>query len=165
MVHSTPGKGTIFQLVFPANGTAPPLQIDQAKPEIHSSGNETILLLEDEEMVRNLAVTVLREQGYTVLEVTQLDEVWALVEQHRGHIDILLTDVVMPEASGPKLAAQIKKHRPEIRVLFMSGYTDDTVVHHGLQSAQVDFISKPFSPASLTAKVRAVLDKPASNRQ
>ncbi len=159
VVHSTHGKGTRFQIIFPANTETKPVQLEQAKPEVDNGGHETILLLEDEEMVRNLAVTVLREQGYTVLEVTQLDEVWALVEQHHGRIDILLTDVVMPEASGPQVAAQIKKYRPEIRVLFMSGYTDDTVVHHGLKTAQVDFIAKPFSPASLAAKVRAVLDK------
>jgi len=165
IVQSAPGKGSTFQIIFPATLTKTMVPDAPIAQPLAAGGNETILLLEDEEMVRRLAGTVLREQGYKVLEVTEFKEIFPLVEQHHEQIDLLLTDVVMPEFSGPQLAAQIKKYRPGIRVLFMSGYTDDTVVHHGLQTAQVEFIPKPFSPASLVEKVRTVLDKQVSTRQ
>jgi CheY-like chemotaxis protein len=158
VVHSKPGAGTLFQMIFPASKAPPIADIEPPKPNAALGGNETILLVEDEEMVRNLAVAVLREKGYIILEANQIEQVLTLVEQHRGQIDLLLTDVVMPQMSGPQLAAQLKIHQPGLKVLFMSGYTDDTVVHHGLQTAQVEFLAKPFSPVTLAAKVRTVLD-------
>ncbi len=158
VVHSKPGTGALFQLIFPASKAVPIADVELLKPSTALGGNETILLVEDEEMVRNLAVAVLREKGYIILEAKQIEEVLPLVEQHRGEIDLLLTDVVMPQMSGPQLAAQLKIHQPGLKVLFMSGYTDDTVLHHGLQTAQVEFLAKPFSPVALAAKVRMVLD-------
>ena len=122
-------------------------------------GDETILLVEDEAVVRDLILTILQEQGYTMLEAQQGDEALALAQQHPAPIHLLLTDVVMPGMSGRELAEQLQQLRPELKVLFMSGYTDDAVVRHGLLTAQVEFLAKPFSPLGLVAKVRLVLDQ------
>src|SRR5690606_20983728 len=107
----------------------------------------------------NLTLTVLETGGYTVLEASRASEALALAHAHAGPIHLLLTDVVMPEISGRLLAEQLTALRPDLKVLYMSGYTDDAVVRHGLLTAEVEFLSKPFSPTVLTAKVRRVLDR------
>ncbi len=156
-VHSQVGVGTVFQIFFPANEES--LVVEQSAEPAKDvvGGQETILLVEDETMVRQLALTVLTEKGYTVVEVDTMADVPSLLKKYQ--IDLLLTDVVMPEMSGPELATTVKEAQPQCKVLFISGYTDDTVVHHGIQTAQVDFLPKPFSPIELAEKVRAVLDK------
>lgn len=108
-------------------------------------------------MVRALAHTVLTEKGYTVLQVSHPHEIQSILQRHT--IDLLLTDVVMPNQSGPELAIMLQKQYPNLKVLFMSGYTNDMMARHGLQTAQVEFLAKPFSPALLATKVRTVLDK------
>jgi PAS domain S-box-containing protein len=156
-VQSTLAQGTCFQIILPAvqEATAP---VEEAQtPTNIQGGCETILLVEDEEMVRTLAHTVLTEKGYTVLEVRHQDDIFSLLQQHP--VDLLLTDVVMPNRSGPELAVLLQQQQPDLKVIFMSGYTNDTMVRHGLQTAQVEFLAKPFSPAMLAAKVRTVLDK------
>jgi CheY-like chemotaxis protein len=110
-------------------------------------------------LVRNLTLTVLEAGGYTVLEASRATEALALAHAHPAAIHLLLTDVVMPEISGRLLAEQLAALRPDLRVLYMSGYTDDAVVRHGLLTAEVEFLSKPFSPTALATKVRRVLDK------
>ncbi|HMR65121.1 MAG TPA: response regulator [Anaerolineae bacterium] len=158
-VYSVPEQGTIFKIYLPAgeavsNGQAAP----QAQVTLQG-GSETILLVEDEDMVRGLVRVVLQDNGYTILEARNGAAALILADQHPGQIDLLMTDVVMPQMSGPQLAEQLSLLRPHLKVLFMSGYTDDAVVRHGLLTAEVEFLAKPFSPHKLAAKVREVLDK------
>lgn len=162
-VYSEPSQGTTFKIYLPASGTAPQrLAQPQAQPVIRG-GNETILLVEDDEMVRSLVQRALLRQGYTLLEARWGDEALFLVEQQRGQIDLLVTDVVMPKMNGRELFEQLKALHPRMKVLFMSGYTDDTMVRNGLLAAEIEFLSKPFSPDALAAKVREVLDKPVAS--
>jgi len=109
-------------------------------------------------MVRDLVQTTC-ETGATILEARQGSEALALSEQHQGPIDLLITDVVMPQMSGRELTERLKALRPDMKILFMSGYTDDAVVRHGVLAAEVEFLSKPFSPSMLVSKVRQMLDK------
>jgi CheY-like chemotaxis protein len=123
-------------------------------------GKETVLLVEDEAPVRGLAVRVLRNQGYRVLEAANGEEALSVAGEHAGEkIHLLLTDVVMPQMGGKELADRLKALRPEIKVVFTSGYTDEAIVRHGVLEPGTDFLQKPFSPASLAQKVREVLDR------
>jgi CheY-like chemotaxis protein len=122
-----------------------------------SNGSETVLLAEDEEAVRRLAKTVLVNAGYTVFEAAIGSEAISIAENGK-RIDLLLTDVVMPGTSGKELARNIQRLVPGIRVLYMSGYTDDAIVHHGVIDPGTPFLEKPFTPDSLLRKVREILD-------
>jgi two-component system cell cycle sensor histidine kinase/response regulator CckA len=159
-VQSEPGAGTTFKLYFPRFGglvEAP----SSAPTELRSeSGSETILLVEDEEQVRVLARSILRRHGYVVLDASNAGEALLACEQHGAMIHLLLTDVVLPRMSGRLLAERLATIRPEMKVLFMSGYTDDAVLLHGVLDSGVSFLSKPLTPTSLTRKVREVLDAP-----
>ena len=129
--------------------------------EVHTSahGDETILLVEDEPAVRELAARVLRGQGYTVLEAGNGLEALRVVEQEQtARIDLLLTDVVMPGLGGGALAEQLIAIRPGIKVLFTSGYTEDAMLHAGQLASGTHFLHKPFAPAALAQKVRGILD-------
>ena len=158
-VYSEPDHGATFKIYLPAHQIPANHPVAAHPQASFSHGSETILLVEDEEMVRGLVKTALQDKGYTILEARCASEALALCTQHLDAIDLLVTDVVMPEMSGRQLAEQIRALRPSIKVLFTSGYTDDTVVRHGLLTAEVEFLPKPFSTHSLTAKVRDVLDK------
>ncbi|MEO8199801.1 MAG: response regulator [Gemmatimonadota bacterium] len=156
-IYSEPGRGTTFKIYLPrAAQTAEQLRTRPAMAAV-IGGSETILIAEDENAVRALAAKALRRQGYTVLEAARGAEAMALAEEH-SKIDLLLTDVVMPEYSGSELARQLLKLRPAIRVLFMSGYTDEAVIHHGVLTSNFAFLQKPFTPDILARKVRVVLD-------
>jgi two-component system, cell cycle sensor histidine kinase and response regulator CckA len=157
-VSSIPGQGATFNIYLPASAIVADQLIAPQIPAVSDRGTETILLVEDEEMVCNLVRTVLQAKGYTILEARQGDAALALFEQHQGAIDLLMTDVVMPQMSGRELAERLIALRPRMKVLFISGYTDDTVGRHGLLAADVQFLPKPFSPSMLTSKVREVLD-------
>jgi len=153
---SQPGRGTMFSILLPGvnepvNKEEPTVQLDTR------SGWETILVVEDEEAVRRFACRVLRLNGYRVLEAANGGQAVLLSECHPGEIHLMLTDVIMPQMSGPQLASRLAGNRPLLKVLYMSGYTGDTTMHGGLGS-DVDLIQKPFHPAALTRKVRELLD-------
>jgi two-component system, cell cycle sensor histidine kinase and response regulator CckA len=120
-------------------------------------GSETILLVEDEDGVRALARHILQDCGYTLLEARDGPEAEQLARQHQGRIDLLVTDVILPRMGGREIAERLAGMQPSMKILFLSGYTDDAVVRHGILEAQVAFLQKPFSPVSLATKVREVL--------
>jgi CheY-like chemotaxis protein len=119
-----------------------------------------MLLVEDEAMVRVLAKSILQEKGYQVLEAANAAEAVRICELYEGSIHLMLTDVVMPGMSGRELAQQLAPEYPEMQVLYMSGYTDDAIVHHGVLDPNTPFLEKPFTPDALARKVREVLDAP-----
>jgi len=159
-VYSEVGHGTTFKVYLPRaeQGTAAahPAATVLEVPR----GSETVLLVEDEAGVRNLSRFVLESNGYVVLEARGGADAIALAEAHAGAIDLLVTDVVMPGMSGRQLADALRQVRPATRVLFMSGYTDEAVLRHGVTGASPAFLQKPFSPIGLARKVREVLDAP-----
>ena len=156
-VYSEVGQGTTFKVYFPVTA-APPRPETRPEPVGDLSGEETILIAEDQPEVRLAASTALRRLGYTVLDASSGVEALAIVHSHEGPIHLLLTDVVMPAMSGRELAEAVKSLRPSIRVLYASGYADDAIVRHGVLDSDVAFIQKPFTPGSLGLKVREVLN-------
>lgn len=157
-VESQPGAGSTFQIYLPAVSAELPEQRGTV-PKGELSGTETILLVEDEEAVRGLILSSLQRHGYHVLAAQDGPEALRIATAHQGALDLILTDVVMPDLSGPELAKQVHAAYPQAKLLFMSGYTDDAVVRHGLNEAEMAFIQKPFSPENLVQKVRQVLDE------
>jgi PAS domain S-box-containing protein len=156
-VYSEEGRGTTFKVYLPQIETAE--KIESLKPETEiPHGSETILLLEDEDIVRNLTCQILESAGYKVVEAARGEEAIKSFKAENGSIDLLLTDVVMPEMSGKEVADRICELRPSMKVLFMSGYTDEAIVHHGVLDSNVQFIQKPFTPAALAIKIREVLE-------
>jgi two-component system cell cycle sensor histidine kinase/response regulator CckA len=156
-VYSEIGRGTTFKVYLPrADGEleAPRHSVEPTTLQ----GTETILLVEDEEQVRVVVLGALRRQGYHVIAAQNAGEALLLCEKHPGRIDLLLTDVVMPQLSGPELARRLAQTRPEMKVLCMSGYTDDSIVRHGVLESGVAFIQKPVTPTSLSRRIREVLD-------
>jgi two-component system, cell cycle sensor histidine kinase and response regulator CckA len=157
-VYSEPGQGTTFKIYLPqVNELLEELREEVVK-EI-SRGHETILIVEDEETVRKLPVRVLKNQGYKVLEAPDGGKAFMLCEEFKEPIHLILTDVVMPRMSGRKLADRLKEMYPEIKVLYMSGYTDNAILHHGILEPGINFLQKPFTVDGLARKVREVLDK------
>jgi two-component system cell cycle sensor histidine kinase/response regulator CckA len=122
-------------------------------------GRETVLLVEDDQPLRELVTSVLSGCGYSVLAPDHVSEAEKLCREHSSVIHLLLTDVVMPGLNGKELARRVTEQRPETRVLYMSGYTNDAIVHHGVLDEGTFFLQKPFSPAALAEKVREVLDQ------
>jgi two-component system cell cycle sensor histidine kinase/response regulator CckA len=156
-VYSEPGHGTTFKVYFPlADGEGKPEACHVETERLE--GTETILLVEDSPPVRAAALRVLERLGYRMLEAPTAKAALAMAAKKQEQIDLLLTDVVMPEMSGRQVAEQFALFRPEAGVLFMSGYTDDAVVRHGILQAGVAYLQKPFTGESLASKVRAVLD-------
>jgi PAS domain S-box-containing protein len=157
-VYSEAGHGTVFKIYLPrAEHSASGTRSADAIVEV-PKGKETVLLVEDEAGVRNLSKFVLESNGYTVLEAGHGLEALAIAERHDGAIHLLVTDVVMPGMSGRQLANTLCQARPDTRVLFMSGYTDEAILRHGVIDASPAFLQKPFSPIGLARKVREVLD-------
>ena len=154
------GQGTTFKIYLPALAEA---AADAGQPEAVPAlgGKEAVLVVEDQAEVRNYAAAVLKAYGYHVTTAENAGEALLLGERDGERIDLLLTDVVMPNVSGRELAARMEKLQPAIKVLFMSGYTGNVIVHHGILEKGSEFIQKPFSPEQLAGKVRAVLGPPA----
>jgi CheY-like chemotaxis protein len=156
-VYSELGVGTTFKVYLPAEaGSAPPSGESRLLRPVR--GTETVLLVEDEAAVRRVARLALEAQGYTVLEAAGGADAVALVERDRPKVDLLLTDVVMPEVGGRQLAEALRARLPGLKVLYMSGYTDDAVLRHGIIEHTDHFLQKPFTPMTLARKVREVLD-------
>jgi CheY-like chemotaxis protein len=157
-VYSEEGVGTTFKVYLPrVVEPAEEIEIKKTSDEL-LKGTETILLVEDEELVRTLTRQILEECGYTILEARHGVEALSICEEHGSEIDLLLTDVVMPQMGGRELAERFAPLYPQMRILFTSGYTDDAVVRHGVIAAGTNFIQKPFTPQGLAHKVREVLD-------
>jgi CheY-like chemotaxis protein len=163
--YSEPGEGTTFKIYLPVAGArsrpSPP------EPELRElrGGTETILVVEDEDVVRLLACRGLREQGYTVLEARHGQQALALVEANGAKIHLVISDVVMPEMGGRELGARLAALQPDLPVLYMSGYTGDDVIQRGLLEPGVPFQQKPFTAEGLGRKVREMLDGDAADRR
>jgi CheY-like chemotaxis protein len=155
-VYSEPGVGTTFKLYFPPVDAASP-EPEPAPMPLPPTGAETVLVVEDEDAVRRVTCRVLLKRGYKVLEAISGDDAIRVATEHGGHIDLLLTDVVMPRMSGRELARHLAGSRPGMKVLYVSGYTDDAIVRHGILDAGVVFLEKPFSPDVLARKVAETL--------
>jgi two-component system, cell cycle sensor histidine kinase and response regulator CckA len=159
LVYSEPGKGTTFKIYLPI--VDEPLE-EWAEMVVEGEiprGKETILIVEDFEEVRQLARQVLERQGYQVLEAGDGNATLLVCEKYKGQIHLMVTDVVMPGMSGRELADRIKSSHPEMKVLYTSGYADDTIVHYGVSRDRVNYLQKPFTMEGLSRKVREVLDK------
>jgi two-component system cell cycle sensor histidine kinase/response regulator CckA len=158
-VYSEPGHGTTFKIYLPR--VEEPAQI--AKGPLAErrlpSGSETVLVVEDDAAVRELAVRILKGLGYEVLEAASGEEALGVCKAHGGHIDLVLTDVVMPGMDGRVLVQSLKEVHPGAKAIFMSGYTDNVILHHGILEEGMNFIHKPFTVEGLGRKVREVLDK------
>jgi len=162
-VYSEPGRGTSFKIYLP--------RVDEPLEETSvvigeedlPRGNETVLIVEDEEEVRKIAMAILRRQGYKVLEAPQGGDAFLICEKYEGPIHLMLTDVVMPRMDGMELAQRLLSMRPEMKVIYMSGYADNAILRHGFLEEGVDYIQKPFTVSRLARKVREVLDKDKKN--
>jgi PAS domain S-box-containing protein len=158
-VASTKGTGTTFRIYFP-KASVSYSELAELTPQTEKVlGTETILLVEDEAAVRKLLCRLLQSYGYTVIESTTPKEAIQIFDRLHGEVDLVITDVVMPEMNGQQLSERLREINPQIQSLFVSGYTDDTVVRHGVFKAQKNFIQKPFKRAALAKKIREILDQ------
>ncbi len=157
-VSSEKGRGTTFQLFFPHVLDAEETETESIELVSELQGTETILLVEDEDSLRALAIETLENAGYNVLTAEDGEQAVTVALNYNEPINLLLADVVMPKLSGKKLTKAINKIHPEILVLYMSGYTDDAIVHHGVLDPNTEFLPKPFKPTTLLKKIRSMLD-------
>jgi CheY-like chemotaxis protein len=155
-VYSEPGRGTSIKVYLPRADVA--AEAAEPPPAVipPTGGVQTVLVVEDAEGLRELTRRLLERQGYTVLTAADADEAVRLFEENPS-IDVLLTDVVMPAASGPELTRRLVEHHPGLKVVYMSGYTEDAIVHHGVLEPGVAFLHKPFTFETLGRKIREVL--------
>jgi CheY-like chemotaxis protein len=158
--YSELGVGTTLKIYLPEVVATPIAGASPLKPSVIVGGHETILLVEDETGVRELALVALEANGYFVLSASNGAMALDIAESFDGRIDMLLTDVVMPEMNGRQLAERLRRRQPAMHVLYMSGYTDDMVVRHGILQAEVSFLQKPYTPSMLLRRVRQVFDQP-----
>jgi CheY-like chemotaxis protein len=156
-----PGHGTTFRIVFPSAPKGATAHLESADG-VAPRGTETVIVAEDDPSVRLLARLLLQRSGYRVLEAGTSQEEILIARDFREPIHLLLSDVIMPDTSGAPLIEQLRATRPELRVLYMSGYTDDAIVHHGVLDEGTAFLQKPFTPLALAHKIREVLDQMVS---
>jgi PAS domain S-box-containing protein len=156
-VYSEVDKGTTFRIYLPrSDGSEAGEKADDAASR--PGGTETILVVDDEDMILQMAIQVLKAAGYWVLKASSPLQALDLLKTHGDAVDLVITDVVMPEMSGKQLADELRKTRPTMKVLYTSGYTENVIVHHGILEPEVSFLQKPYTPSSLTKAVRRVLD-------
>lgn len=158
-VSSEPGRGTTFDVYFPATEPADSEETGAAPASKGSTGTETILIAEDDEGVRTFAAKALRARGYTVLEAGDGPSALAVAERHAGSIQLLITDLVMPGTGGRALAGRLSAARPDLKVILTSGYADEAIARHHAGDEGVALLRKPFTPAELADKVREALDR------
>jgi DNA-binding NtrC family response regulator len=156
-VYSEPEHGTSVKVYLPRIDQPVVIEAEKQKRKI-ARGTETILLVEDDEMVRTLVRETLLREGYKVMDFADPVEARRKSESTKGSIHLLITDVVMPRLSGRELAGELMRRRPAMKVLYMSGYTDNAVINSGILQTEVAFLQKPFTPGALTEKVREVLE-------
>ncbi len=157
--YSEPGKGTSFKVYLPVSEENHAKQETTEKTDVELDGSGTILLVEDDEAVRHLARAILKRNGYTLFVAEGGVEALDLMASYNGPLDLVLTDVAMPDMNGSDLFKRVAENFPGIKVLFMSGYTDNVIAHRGILDEGIQFISKPFTVQGLTNKVREVLDQ------
>jgi two-component system, cell cycle sensor histidine kinase and response regulator CckA len=157
-VYSEIGLGTSFKVYFPRTNAAEPVAVAMRPVARVQTGTHTVLVVEDAEGLRDLTRKLLERQGYTVLAAANADEALQLFKRNAS-IDVVLTDVVMPGASGPELTRRLVEERPGLKVVYMSGYTEEAIVHHGVLNPGIAFLNKPFTSDALGRKLRDVLDR------
>jgi len=158
-VYSKPGAGTTFKIYLPAvEKEATEVQKEQTSPD-DLTGSETILIVEDDDALRKLAREILEPQGYSILEAQNGIEALKVSEEHGDQIHLMITDAVMPQIGGRELEERLRPLRPDLKVIYMSGYTDNAILHHGVLSPEIEFLQKPISSEALKRKVREVLDQ------
>jgi CheY-like chemotaxis protein len=158
-VYSEPGHGSTFKIYIPVHDQEVHRLDEMDSHQAPGRGTETILVVEDDDSVRRLTGQILGHFGYQVLEADSGDEALEICDRHSGPIHMLITDVVMPKISGRQVAEMVRQRLPEVKVVFISGYTDNAIAHHGVLDEGINFVSKPFSAESLARKVRQVLDR------
>jgi CheY-like chemotaxis protein len=159
-VYTEPSLGTTFKIYLPCVDSATEIGIPVTKVEKVAGGSQTILIVEDDVALLQVTHRSLKEVGYAILAAQSPAEAIHISESHLGPIHLMVTDVIMPGMSGDKLAAYLSVLRPEMKVLYVSGYTDDSIVHHGVLEPGLAFLQKPFSPRILARKVSEVLAMP-----
>jgi CheY-like chemotaxis protein len=157
IVYSEVGKGTTLKMYFPrVEAPAEELRLPSEEAEV-PRGSETIMVVEDDEALREVTVRLLQDGGYRVIQAKDAEQALAMMASSRPEVDLLLTDVIMPGASGAELAQQVKEGHPKLRSLFMSGYTNDLVSRHGMSIHEASLLEKPFTKKALLKKVYAAL--------
>ncbi|MBE9484228.1 MAG: response regulator, partial [Bacteroidetes bacterium] len=157
-VYSEPGQGTTFKVYLPkVKGDAEPEEKEQT-PVDEPGGSETVLIVEDNEGLRKFTQEVLQSYGYRILAAENGEEALKVGKEHEGPIHLLLTDVVMPKIGGKEAADRLQPLYPQMKVIYMSGYTDNAIIHHGVLAPGLNFLEKPFTPEGLARKVREALD-------
>ena len=157
-VYSEPGKGATFNIYLPRTEGDADLEEKQQLPVIELDGSETILIVEDDDGLRKFAQKVLQQHGYKVLDAENGEDALRVSEEHDGQIDLMITDVVMPKMGGKEAADRLQPLYPQMKVIYMSGYTDNAIVEHGVLAPGLSFLQKPFTPESMARKVREILD-------
>ncbi len=159
-VYSELNRGTTFKIYLPLAPDTVPIETRDLRMDCQIRGSETVLIVEDEDLVRELTSEALRTLGYTVLEAADPAEAKKISQEHEGAVHLLLTDVVLPQMDGKRLFSELSPLLPDMRVLYVSGYTENAIVHHGVLDVGVQFLQKPFTMDALAKKVREVLDEP-----
>jgi len=157
-VYSEPGQGTTFKVYLPRVKADVKAEEKEQTPVENLGGSETVFIVEDDNSLRNLAQKALQQHGYRVLTAENGEDALRISKEYEGAIDLMVTDVVMPKMGGKETAERLQPLHPQMKVIYMSGYTDESIVHHGVLAPGLNFLEKPFSPANLARKVREVLN-------